>query len=118
MQDEIVALQSPYPETFIFVDPYCLDEKMTSAAHTNGSSNFRMEVMTRDGPFCVVTGLDESDCEAAHLMPLSKSDEVTIMIILCGFSMMLCLSTLGRLSMIVLPFMDCHNLRPLSLMTP
>ena len=115
IQDEIVALHFPYPETFIFIDPYCLDEQMTSTADTPRSPIFRSDIMARDGESCIVTGVDESHCDAAHLMPKCKSDEVPFMIILCGFSMMLCTSTLRKLSKIVLPFMG-HNLRSLALM--
>ena len=115
-ENVIMALQFPYPGTFIFVDPYCLDEKMTSAAHTTRRTSFRTEIVKRDGPSCVVTALGESDCEAAHFMPFSKGDEVTTMIIHCSFSMTVYPSTLRRLSMIVLLFMGCHH-RPLPLMT-
>ena len=97
------------------MDPYCLNEQMTSTELTPRRSNFRSDVMARDGGFCIVTGHDESDCDAAHLVPLCKSDEVPFMTILCGFSMMLSPSTLGRLSKTVLLFMG-HKLQSLALM--
>ena len=36
--------------------------------------------MERDGPVCVFTEAGAVDCEAAHLLPKSKGDEVYIFI--------------------------------------
>jgi len=59
-----LVLQLPYLDTFIFADPYYLNESIPSR-DTRRGSDFRNNVMARDGEFCIVTGDDE--CQAAHL---------------------------------------------------
>jgi len=70
--DEIGSTQLPYLDTFVFADPYCLNE---SIVDTPCCSDFRKNVMARDGEFCIVIGVAE--CQAAHLVPKFKGDEVT-----------------------------------------
>ena len=41
-------------------------------------SNFRSNIMARDGRVCVFTGEDEIVCDAAHLIAKSKGHEVCI----------------------------------------
>lgn len=69
-----LVLQLPYLDTFIFTDPYCLNELMSSTGDTRRRSNFRKDVMARDGEFCIVIG--EAECQAAHLVPKFKGHEV------------------------------------------
>jgi hypothetical protein len=42
------------------------------------SSRFRSDVMARDGSACVFTAVEATLCDAAHLLPKSKGDEVCI----------------------------------------
>lgn len=42
--------------------------------------------MRRDGPVCVITQMSSVSCDAAHLIPKSKGDEVISEIILSDFS--------------------------------
>ncbi|KAH9025432.1 hypothetical protein EDB85DRAFT_1893856 [Lactarius pseudohatsudake] len=67
---------------FIFVDLHGLnDQKMSATDQTKCSSDFRMKVMARDKS-CVITQEPPDDCDAAHLIPQSKGDDVMSMTIL------------------------------------
>ena len=55
-----------------------MNDRITSFVLTTRSSRFRRNVMARDGPVCVFTGSHADDCDAAHLLPKSKGDEVCI----------------------------------------
>jgi hypothetical protein len=74
--------QTPSLEEFIFVDYHGLNERITTSTLTLRRHNFRDEIVVRDGPFCVITGVDSGLCDAAHLIPKSKGNEVTFMIII------------------------------------
>ena len=57
---------------------YCgLNERMTTSTLTLRRHKFRDEILERDGLFCVVTGHEAILCDAAHLVPRSKGDNVT-----------------------------------------
>ncbi|KAI9566886.1 hypothetical protein HD554DRAFT_2193715 [Boletus coccyginus] len=59
----------------IFVDYTGLNDRMTSSSQTSLRYNFRDDVGQRDGGVCVITGGAGEHCDAAHLIPKSKSDE-------------------------------------------
>ena len=61
---------------FAFVDYNALNERITSSSQTQRRSNFRRDVLERDGMFCVFTGETQDVCDAAHIIPRSKGDEV------------------------------------------
>ena len=67
------------PGDIAFVDRNyeCLNDRITT---TDGTlvrrKTFRDEVIERDGHACVVTQEGEDVCDAAHLIPHSKGDEV------------------------------------------
>ncbi len=55
-----------------------MNDRITSSEQTERSSRFRRDVMDRDGDVCVFTGSHAGDCDAAHLLPKSKGDEVCV----------------------------------------
>ena len=57
---------------------HTMNDRITSSQQAPRSSRFRRDVMARDGPACVFTGIDDSICDAAHLLPKSNGDEVCI----------------------------------------
>ena len=95
------------PEDCIFVDYEGLNDRITSTNQTSGRENLRATVVRRDGS-CVVTE-PAAICDAAHLIPRNKSDEVMFTIILCDLLVMVCASTLPRLSDFVLAFILHHT---------
>jgi hypothetical protein len=93
----------------IFVDytEVSIDQK-TSSSLTDHRYKFREDVIQRDGLFCVFTRQLVEDCDATHIIPRSKGDEVKLIIILCDTSIMFYSSTLRKLSDIVLLFITLH----------
>jgi hypothetical protein len=81
------------PDGCIFVDHQALNDRITSTSVPCHHPNFRDEVVARDGS-CIITRRVATYCDAAHLIPHSKGDEVMFMIILCEPLMMVCSSTL------------------------
>jgi hypothetical protein len=80
----IVAYCLPYSislENCIFVDYQGMDEEGTTSDQTYHCSNFRTEVVQRDGS-CMATQGNAKYSDAAHLIPHSKGDEVRISIII------------------------------------
>jgi hypothetical protein len=74
---ETVAHHGPHiPGTCIFVDHEGLHDGITSTNPTERRTNFREEIIRRDGSACVVTRLAEEHCDAVHSIPRGKSDEV------------------------------------------
>jgi hypothetical protein len=67
---------STCPENCAFVDHEGLHDRLTSTARTSRSNTFRADVIRRDGDACVVSGSEGACCDAAHLIPRSKGDEV------------------------------------------
>ena len=88
-------------ESCIFVDHHGLDEKITTTTLTPRRHAFRDDALQRDA-FCVATGEPAQFCDATHLAPKSKGDDVTFVIILCDSSIIFCSSTFRRFSTIVL----------------
>ena len=60
------------------IDHTAMNDRITSSKQTPRSSRFRHDVVARDGPACVFTGCLASVCDAAHLLPKSKGDEVCV----------------------------------------
>jgi hypothetical protein len=71
---------STSPGRFAFVDHEGLNDRITTTEGTIRRRNFRDDVVQRDGPACVVTEEGEYECEAAHLIPHSKGDEVRFVV--------------------------------------
>ncbi|KAH9004500.1 hypothetical protein EDB86DRAFT_3199514, partial [Lactarius hatsudake] len=63
------------PGSCIFVDYNGLVERATTSSSTSCRSDFRKEVVKRDGESCVITGNPLDVCDAAHIIPRCKSDE-------------------------------------------
>jgi hypothetical protein len=61
------------PISFIDVDG--LNHLKSSQVTTSSRARFRNDIVERDGS-CVITGLEEDGCDACHLIPHSKGDEV------------------------------------------
>ena len=60
------------------IDSNALNDRITSSELTLRSSRFRSDVIARDGPQCIFTATEAVACDAAHLIPKSKGDEVCI----------------------------------------
>jgi hypothetical protein len=69
-------------ENLVFVDLNGLNERVTmsSATETQRPRSFREKIVQRDGS-CVITGQQLELCDAAHLIPRGKGDEVMSSII-------------------------------------
>ena len=67
-------------ENLVFVDSKGLNERVTSSASAQHSGEFRGQILQRDGS-CVITGEEAELCDAAHLIPSVKGDEVMSLII-------------------------------------
>jgi len=59
-----------------FADPKGFNDCLTSSSLTLCRSDFRSDIFRRDGGRCVITAYDGDECDAAHIIPLSKGDEV------------------------------------------
>ena len=96
------------PELCHFIDYQGLNDRVTTTTHSDQSSGcteFRDRILERDGSTCVVTHEVVEGCDAAHLIPGSKTDEVAFMIIQCGSSLIVSYRTFSGFSKIALPFM-------------
>jgi len=82
------------PGRCAFVDYECLSDRITTTEETARRRDFRDDVVRRDGPACVVTQVEEDDCDAAHLIPQSKGDEVRFVVSSYNHLMTLFSSTL------------------------
>lgn len=87
---------STSPEDCAFVDHQGLNDRLTSTARTARSNHFRGDVIQRDGHACVVTLAAEDLCDAAHLIPRSKGDEVGFVVSSYNYFMTLFSSTLQK----------------------
>lgn len=87
---------STSPEDCAFIDYQGLNDRLTSTARTARSNSFRDNVIKRDGPACVVTLAAEDLCDAAHLIPRSKGDEVRFAVSSYNYFMTLFSSTLQK----------------------
>jgi hypothetical protein len=83
-----VHVVSISPGHCAFVDYECLDDRSYHTSTTTEEStdsttscrDFRDDVVRRDGPACVVTKMEEYICDAVHLIPHSKGDEVRFVV--------------------------------------
>ena len=87
---------STSPGRCAFVDYEALNDRITTTEGTARRRDFRDYVVRRDGPACVVTQVEEDDCDAAHLIPHSKSDEVRFVVGSYNHLMTLFSSTLKK----------------------
>lgn len=67
---------------FCFIDFQGLKDTVTSVL-TQRRSNFRSQIITRDGPRCVFTLEDEPICQAVHIIPRSKGSDVCLGVVFC-----------------------------------
>jgi hypothetical protein len=69
-------------ENLVFVDLNGLNERVTTSSATAAqhSGSFREKIVQRDGS-CIITGEKVELCDAAHLIPGGKGDEVMSSII-------------------------------------
>ena len=69
-------------EDLVFVDLKGLNERVTTSSATTArrSRRFREQIVERDGS-CVITGEAAEHCDAAHLIPRGKGNEVMSSII-------------------------------------
>jgi hypothetical protein len=65
------------------VDYQTLNDRITSSEQTTRRSDFRRSIIQRNGEFCVVTRTLGIYCDAAHIIPRSKGDEVLFKIDSC-----------------------------------
>ena len=87
---------STSPEECAFVDSEGLNDRLTSTVQTPRRAHFRDVVIKRDGPACVITQEKEGQCDAAHLIPHSKGDEVRFVVSSYNHLMTLFSSTLKK----------------------
>jgi hypothetical protein len=91
----IVAQHSP--GEFMFVDLDGLNDEVTLSTDEPGcSTDFRRNIVERD-KYCVITREVTVDCDAAHLIPSCKGNEVTFVGHLCGLSLTVYPSTFRKL---------------------
>jgi hypothetical protein len=106
---------STSPEDCAFIDYQGLNDRLTSTERTARSNNFRDDVIQRDGHACVVTQKAEDLCDAAHLIPRCKGDEVRFVVSSYNYFMTLFSSTLQKCYNFVLLEITRHGLRMLRL---
>ena len=89
---------STSPGRCAFVDYEGLNDLTTTTEGTLPArrSYFREEVIRRDGPACVITQMEESVCDASHLISHSKGDEVRFVVCSDDHLMTLFCSTLKK----------------------
>jgi len=71
---------STCPDSFTFIDYQALNDRITTAQGSTRDGDFRSNVIRRDGQACVVTQEEEGGCDATHLIPHSKGDEVRFVV--------------------------------------
>ena len=64
------------PGVIAFVDYEGLNDRVTTSDGTSRRRDLREDVIRRDGLACVVTHEEEGICDAVHLIPHSKGDDV------------------------------------------
>ena len=62
---------------FIFIDSNGTSSRHTSSKRTSRRSDFRASVIERDGDRCVITRASSRACDAAHIIPRCKGEEVS-----------------------------------------
>ena len=80
---------STSPGDCVLVDHEGLNDELTSTVLTQRRSNFRDDVIRRVGRACVVTQVAGLHCDAVHLIPRSKGDEVRFVASSYNYLMML-----------------------------
>jgi hypothetical protein len=82
---EVVAnLVIPVPlEHCLFVDHEALNDRITSSDRTSHHDSFRDDIIKRDGA-CLITQTPADNCDAVHLVPRSKGDEVSLRQSMCS----------------------------------
>ena len=85
---------SPVP--CAFVDYEGLNDRITTTDGTARRVDFRECVLERDGPACVVTQAQGEDCDASHLIPHCKGDDVRFVVSSYNHFMTLFFSTLDK----------------------
>ena len=73
----ILSLEAPR-----LVDVYACDDRVTSSRLTTARGDFLEEVIERD-QCCIASGIKKTVCDACHILPYSKGDEVDLFNILC-----------------------------------
>jgi hypothetical protein len=68
-------------EDCIFVDYNGLNDQITSSSQTNDCYNFKENVIQQDGPACIITQEPAAYCDATHLIPKCKGNEVMPIIV-------------------------------------
>lgn len=63
-------------EPCVYIDYNILNDRFTSSTQTQRRHNFRNDVIERDGQLCIFTQDPAEDCDASHIIPKSKGDEV------------------------------------------
>ena len=59
-----------------------LNDQITTSSITERRADFHDDVSKRDGGGCVFTGMGAAECDAAHIIPRWKGDEVSFRILL------------------------------------
>jgi len=67
-------------EACAFIDSEGLNDRMTATVGTAGLHRFKDNIIQRDGPACVVSQVRKEVCDAVHLIPRSKGDEVRFVV--------------------------------------
>ena len=87
---------STFPGPCAFVDIEGLNDRITTTEGTARRADFRDDVLRRDGPACVITEVGVRHCDAAHLIPHSKGNEVRFVVSSYNHLMTLFSSTLTK----------------------
>ena len=87
---------STSPGRCVPVDYEGLSDRITTTEGTSRRGDLRDDVVRRDGPECVVSKMGEGVCDAAHLIPHSKGDEVRFVVSSYNHLMTLFSSTLRK----------------------
>ena len=87
---------STFPGHCAFVDHEGLNDRITTSEGTLRRRDFRDDVIKRDGPVCVITQVGAYHCDATHLIPHSKGDQVRFVVSSYNHLMSLFSSTLKK----------------------
>ena len=63
-------------EPYVYVAYNVLNDRIMSSAQTQRRHDFHDDVIERDGQLCIITQEPAEDCDASHIIPKSKGDEV------------------------------------------
>jgi hypothetical protein len=85
---------STSPEDCAFIDHQGSNDQLTSSELTHCRQGFRTDVIRRGGHACVVTQVAGVLCDAVHLIPRSKGEEVRFVVRSYNYLMTLSSSTL------------------------